>query len=137
MLWATLTLIAGFAVFSALTGKLKVGFDDQPVSHSDHLWNVLGLALVGLTGVLAGGCPVRQVVLAGEGNGDAMITAAGILTGGSLGHSFGTVSSPAGATPAGRMAVIIGLALCLAYACAVVIAVARQNRSLTVPKPTS
>lgn len=137
MLWATLALIAGFAALSALTGRLKVGFDDQPASHSDHLWNVLGLALVGLTGVLAGGCPVRQVVLAGEGNGDAMITAAGILAGGALGHSFGTVSSGSGATPAGRLAVLVGLALCLAYAFAVVMAVARQNRLLSVPKPAS
>lgn len=136
MLWATLALIAGFAALSALTGRLKVGFDDQPVSHSDHLWNVLGLALVGLTGVLAGGCPVRQVVLAGEGNGDAMTTAAGILAGCCLGHSLGTVSSPAGATAAGRMAVLIGLVFCLAYASAVVIAVARQNRLLTVPRTT-
>ena len=134
MFWAALALIAGFAVVSALTGKLNVGFDDQPVSHGDHWWNLLGLALVGLTGVLAGGCPVRQVVLAGEGNGDAMITAAGILAGCCLAHSFGTVSSPLGATPAGRMAVLIGLALCFSYACAVVIAVTRQNRSLTVPK---
>jgi len=63
-----------------------------------------------------------------------MITAAGILAGCSLAHSFQTVSSPSGATPAGRMAVLIGLALCVAYACAVVIAVARQNRLLTVPK---
>lgn len=136
MLWATVALIAGFAVLSALTGKMKVGFDDQPVSHSDHVWNILALALVGLTGVLAGGCPVRQVVLAGEGNGDAMITAAGILAGGALAHSFGTVSSLSGATAAGRIAVVIGLAVCLAYAFAVVFAVARQNRLLTVPKAT-
>jgi YedE family putative selenium metabolism protein len=131
MLWAALALIVGYAVFSALTGKLKISLADQPVSHSDHVWNMLALALVGLTGVLARGCPVRQVVLAGEGNGDAMITAAGILAGCSLAHSFQTVSSATGATPAGRIAVLIGLAFCFAYACAVLIAVARQNRVST------
>jgi YedE family putative selenium metabolism protein len=135
MLWAALALIAGFAFLSTLTDKLHVGFEAQPASHSDHLWNILALALVGLSGVLAGGCPVRQVILSGEGNGDAMITAAGILCGCSLAHSFQTVSSSSGATLAGRIAVLIGLALCLAYACAVVIAVARQNRLST--KPTS
>lgn len=134
MLWAALALIAGFAIISAATDKLKVSFDNQPVSHSDHLWNILALALVGLTGVLAGGCPVRQVVLAGEGNGDAMITAAGILAGCALAHSFGTVSSPAGATAAGRTAVLIGLAVSLAYAFAVVFAVARQKRWAAVVK---
>jgi uncharacterized protein len=134
MLWGTIALIAGFAIISALTGKLNPGFADQPLSHGDHLWSVLGLALIGLAGVLAGGCPVRQVVLAGEGNGDAMITATGILAGCCLGHSFGTVSSPSGgASIEGRIAVIVGLVLCLAYASAVVIAVARQKRMLAPP----
>jgi uncharacterized protein len=142
MLWAALALIAGYALVSAgyalvsaVTGKLNVGFDEQPVSHSDHLWNILALALVGLTGVLAGGCPVRQIVLSGEGNGDAMITAAGILAGCCLAHSFQAVSSAAGATPAGRIAVLIGLAASLAYAAAVIIAVAWQNRSAKVDWP--
>ena len=132
MLWGAVALIAGYALVYALTERLKISFDDQPVSHSDHLWNILSLALVGLTGVLAGGCPVRQVVLAGEGNGDAMITAAGILAGCCLAHSFHTVSSGSGATPAGRVAVLIGLGLSLAYAAAVVFETARQSRLLTV-----
>ncbi len=127
MLWAALALVAGYLLVTALTGKLKVGFADQPVSHTDHLWNLLAMALVGLTGVLAGGCPVRQVVLAGEGNGDAMITAAGILAGGCLAHSFLAVSSPSGPTPAGRASVLIGLAVSLAYAVWVVAAVARSK----------
>ena len=127
MLWATLALVGGYVLVSALTGKFKVGFADQPVSHSDHLWNLLAMALVGLTGVLAGGCPVRQVVLAGEGNGDAMITAVGILSGGCLAHTFLAVSSSSGPTPAGRTAVLIGLAVSLAYAVWVVAAVARAK----------
>jgi YedE family putative selenium metabolism protein len=127
MLWAALALIAGYAIVSVATGRFKCGFADQPVSHSDQLWNLLAMVLVGLTGVLAGGCPVRQVVLAGEGNGDAMITAVGILAGCALAHSFGAVSSVAGATPPGRVAVVIGLAFSLAYAVWVLAAVARSR----------
>ena len=135
MLWGTLALIGGYAVFSAMAGKLNPGFDDQPVSHGDHLWSVLGLALIGLAGVLAGGCPVRQVVLAGEGNGDALITVMGIMAGCCLAHSFGTVSSPSeGASTEGRIAVLVGLLLCLAYASAVVVAIARQKRKVTPVK---
>jgi YedE family putative selenium metabolism protein len=133
MLWATIALIGGYSVLYALTGKLKVGFADQPISHSDHLWNVLAMALVGLTGVLAGGCPVRQVVLAGEGNGDAMITAMGILAGGCLAHSFRLVSSSDGSTPAGRAAVLIGLAVSLAYAIWVITAVAHARIATMAP----
>lgn len=116
MLWASVALIAGYSLLAMLTGKFKVGFVDQPISHGDHLWNVLAMALVGLTGVLAGGCPVRQVVLAGEGNGDALITAMGILGGSSLAHTFQLVSSADGPTYAGCVAVLIGLSFSLAYA---------------------
>ena len=122
MLWGGVALIAGFALLSALTGNFKLGFADQPVSHSDQLWNGLSMALVGLTGVLAGGCPVRQIVLAGEGNGDAMVTAVGILAGCCLAHSFQTVSSASGPSAEGNTAVILGLAVCLAYATWVIIA---------------
>jgi uncharacterized protein len=134
MLWATIALIAGYAIVSLATGKLNVGFSDQPVSHSDHLWNVLAMALVGLTGVLAGGCPVRQVVLAGEGNGDAMMTATGILAGCALAHTFQTVSGPSGSTAAGRIAVLVGLAVSLAYAVWVILAVARSQVPATAPR---
>lgn len=127
MMWAAIALIAGYAIIALATGKLKVGFSDQPVSHSDHLWNVLAMALVGFTGVLAGGCPVRQVVLAGEGNGDAMITATGILAGTALAHNFQTVSAASGATYAGRIAVLLGLTVSLAYAVWVIAAVARSH----------
>src|SRR2546423_15384496 len=99
-----MVLTAGCALSAAAAGMFKPGFAGQPASHSDHLWNLLSMALVGLTGVLAGGCPVRQVVLAGEGNGDAMIAAAGILGGGCLAHTMKLVSSASGTTPAGRLA---------------------------------
>jgi YedE family putative selenium metabolism protein len=132
MLAATVVLIAGYAIVSVARGSFALSFENQPIAHSEHLWNVLAMALVGLTGVMAGGCPVRQVVLSGEGNGDAMVTAAGILAGGALAHSMGLASTPAGTTEPGRIAVIAGLALCLAYA----IAISRANRIKAHPEAT-
>jgi YedE family putative selenium metabolism protein len=128
MLWAALALIGGYLVVALLSGKFKVGFSDEPISHSDHLWNILAMALVGLTGVLAGGCPVRQIVLAGEGNGEGLITAMGILTGCCLAHSFQAVSTTAGSTLPGRIAVMVGLGYSLVYALSVVVA-ARRSQS--------
>jgi hypothetical protein len=86
------------------------------------------MALVGLAGAFAGGCPVRQMVMAGEGNGDAFVTVMGITVGAAVAHNLGTVSSPAGATDAGRWAVAVGIPLVLAYAAAVVRS-ARQPRA--------
>ncbi|HEX5138254.1 MAG TPA: YedE family putative selenium transporter [Planctomycetota bacterium] len=118
MLLGALLLIAGYAVVALATGKFKGGSGGQPIAHEDVLWNILPMVLVGLTGVLAGGCPVRQIVMAGEGNGDAFLTVAGIATGAVVAHNLGAVSSPEGPTAVGRSAVWIGLAVSIAYAIA-------------------
>jgi YedE family putative selenium metabolism protein len=119
MLVGAALLIAGYAVVAAVTGRFQPRFENQPISHEDHLWSILALSLVGLTGVMAGGCPVRQLVIAGEGNGDALVTAGGIMIGCSLAHALKLVSTTAGATERGRIAVLFGLGICLAYAVAV------------------
>jgi YedE family putative selenium metabolism protein len=118
MLAAAGLLVAAYALVSLATGRFKLGFDGQPVAHTEGLWNALAMGLVGLTGVLAGGCPVRQMVMAGEGNGDAFLTVVGLVLGGGLAHNLGLASSGAGTTPAGRWAVIAGLVVSLLYAAA-------------------
>lgn len=120
MLAGAALLIAAYAVTLLLAGKLHVGFADQPIAHGEWLWNVLAPALLGLTGVLAGGCPVRQLVMAGEGNGDAFVTVAGLLVGGALAHNLGVVSSTNGTTPAGQLAVVAGFVFAVAYAASIV-----------------
>lgn len=128
MLWAALALIAGYAIYSLMFGKMQIGFENQPISHRDHVWGILSMVLVGLTGVLAGGCPVRHLVLAGEGNNDSMITAAGILIGCCLAHSFQIVSTPEGTSFAGRWAVMLGLGFSMTYAMFVVLSNSREKR---------
>lgn len=121
MLGGAAALIAGYAAVSLITGTFKAGSAGQPAAHGDWLWNALALALVGLGGVLAGGCPVRQVVMTGEGNGDAFIAVLGITAGGAIAHNLGLASAamsnqgPGGPTAAGRTAVVAGLVFSLAY----------------------
>ena len=115
MLLGAAAFIAGYAVVAAATGNFRWGLGGQPVAHGDHLWSFLALALVGLCGVLAGGCPVRQIVMAGEGNGDAFLTTMGLVVGGALAHNWDIVSSEGGSTPAGRWAVGVGLVLAATY----------------------
>jgi YedE family putative selenium metabolism protein len=120
MLLGAAALILGYALAAAISGRFALSWT-APLAHSDALWSFLALVLLGLTGALAGGCPVRQVVMTGEGNGDAFVTVAGIALGGSLAHAWGTVSVAAsasaagGATEHGRTAVLVGLALAVAY----------------------
>ena len=104
-------------VGNLILGKFKLGFAGQPVAHSDHLWSILGMALVGWGSVLLGGCPLRQLILAGSGNGDSAVTVFGMIVGAAFAHNFGLAGAAASADAAGgvgikgRIAVVIGLVL--------------------------
>lgn len=98
---------------NALTGGLKFGFEGQPVAHSDALWNYLGMVTAGLAFALAGGCPGRQLFMAGEGDSDAGIFALGMLVGAAMAHNLGTASSGAGIGAYGMQATILGFIVCL------------------------
>ncbi len=109
-------LLLGFIsiiVFSFITnlifGYFNLGFENQPIAHTDGLWNFLGMALVGWGSVLLGGCPLRQLILSGEGNSDSAVSVIGMLVGAAISHNFGLASSAEGTTLNGRIAVIICL----------------------------
>ena len=85
------------------------GMVGQPVAHNDSLWNFLGLFLVGFGCVLLGGCPLRQLILSGEGNTDSVLTGIGLFVGAAFAHNFGLASSAEGPTPNGKIAVIVGI----------------------------
>lgn len=113
-------LLAGFLAIivfafigNLIFGYFNPGFADQPVAHTDGLWNFLGMALVGWGSVLLGGCPLRQLILAGEGNSDSAVAVMGSLVGAAIAHNFGLASSPAGATGNGKIAVLICILLVL------------------------
>ncbi len=96
---------------TATTGSVffKLGFVGQPIAHTDGLWNALGLFLAGFACVLLGGCPMRQLILAGEGNTDSSVTILGLIAGAAFAHNFGLASSGAGPTTNGQISVIIGI----------------------------
>ena len=101
-------LVAALITNLAL-GGFKFGFVEQPIAHTDGLWNCLGMLLVGFACVLLGGCPLRQLVMSGEGNADSAVTVLGLMVGAAFCHNFGLASSGEGPTPAGKIAVIIGI----------------------------
>jgi len=114
LLWGSLSLLVVVVVGNLLMGKFKLGFADQPIAHTDGLWNFLGMALVGWGSVLLGGCPLRQTILAGEGNSDSAITLIGMVAGAAVSHNFGLASSASGATLNGKIAVGVGALILLA-----------------------
>lgn len=108
-----LALVVLAFVTNILLGQFKPGFAGQPVAHTMHVWNFAGMLVAGLAFALAGGCPGRQLFLAGEGDGDAAVFVLGMIVGAGIAHNFGTASSPDGVGPHGVAAVIIGLLVCL------------------------
>ncbi len=108
LLYGFVAIIAAALVGNLLLGKFTLGFVEQPVAHSDALWNFLGMALTGLASALLGGCPLRQLILAGSGNSDSTVTVLGMVVGAAFCHNFGLASSAAGPTANGKIAVIIG-----------------------------
>lgn len=105
-------LIAAF-IMNLLLGQFKAGFSNQPIAHTNALWNFMGMVLAGLAFALAGGCPGRQLFLSGEGDGDAAIFATGMIVGAGFAHNFSMASSPTGPGAYGPISVLIGLIFCL------------------------
>ena len=104
----------GAFVINLILGTVDWGFVGQPVAHDNHLWNFLSMALVGLAATLLGGCPLRQLILSGEGDTDAGVTVLGLLVGAAFAHNFLTSASPSGIGDFSVIAVIMGLIFCLA-----------------------
>ncbi|MBE0567894.1 MAG: YedE-related selenium metabolism membrane protein [Krumholzibacteria bacterium] len=109
--------VAAFTVAALLLnvafGQFHAGWQGQPVAHAEHLWNFLGMTLAGLCFVLAGGCPGRQLILAGEGDNDSGIFVLGMIVGAGVAHNFGLASSPAGHGAFGPAAIAIGIVFSL------------------------
>ena len=104
-------LFAGVLVFNVVNGSFHVSFADQPIAHTEALWNILGMYVVGFGVTLLGGCPLRQLVLAGSGSGDSAVTFVGLLVGAAFAHNFGLASSANGTTEAGQIATIVCIVL--------------------------
>ena len=132
MLFKDFKLLYGFvAIFvvvlagNLITGSFKLGFELQPIAHSSQLWNLLGMVLVGWGSVLLGGCPLRQLILAGEGNGDSAVTVFGMIVGAAFAHNFGLAGNAdamneakeivvGGISNNGKVAVCLGIVIMLA-----------------------
>lgn len=113
LLLGLLAILAVSFIANLLFGYFKPGFIGQPIAHTDGLWNFLGMALVGWGSVLLGGCPMRQLVLSGEGNTDSVVSIMGLLVGAAISHNFGLASSANGATINGKISVGICILILL------------------------
>jgi len=113
LLNGVLALIVAAFITNFALGQFNPGFANQPVAQTNEWWNLGGMVLAGLAFTLAGGCPGRQLFLAGEGDGDSAIFVSGMLVGTGFAHNFSIASSPAGPAAFGPITVIVGLVICV------------------------
>ena len=125
-----IAFVLGSTVAALVFGEFKARAGSAPIVRF-----VLGMfAMIGALAFLgcpwrallrlAGGCPGRQLFLAGEGDGDAAVFVLGMITGAAFAHNFDLAAKAdsavegvlkvGGLATAGMAAVILGLAVCLA-----------------------
>ena len=109
LLFGFIAIFVSALIMNVALGYFHPGFAGQPVAHTDGLWNVLGMYLAGFGCILLGGCPMRQLILSGEGNTDSVVAVLGLMAGAAFAHNFGLASSGEGPTANGKIAVIIGI----------------------------
>ncbi|MEL7647468.1 MAG: YedE family putative selenium transporter [Sedimentibacter sp.] len=113
LLLGFIAIIVVTALGNMALGSFKFGFAQQPIAHTDGVWNFLGMLLVGWGSVLLGGCPLRQLILSGEGNSDSAVAVMGMISGAAVAHNFSLASSAKGPSANGQVAVVICLILLL------------------------
>lgn len=117
LLLGFVAIIVAALVGNLVVGQFHLGFvidaeTTQPIAHTDGVWNFIGMALTGLGSVMLGGCPLRQLILAGSGQSDSAVAVLGMVVGAAFCHNFSLASSTAGPTLNGKIAVILGLVVC-------------------------
>ncbi len=109
--------ILAFIVFAFITnlilGQFHPGFANQPVAHTNALFNFGGMVLAGLAFTLAGGCPGRQLFLSGEGDADAAMFVIGMIVGAGFSHTYSAAATPNGPSAFSALALIVGLVVCI------------------------
>ena len=90
------------------------------------------MAVVGLGSAMLGGCPLRQIVLAGEGNSDSAISVIGMLIGAAFAHNFSLAGSAmsgdsiGGPSTNGKVAVVLAIVILVLIASIITFAKRRK-----------
>ena len=117
-----LVSLGSFFVFALvanlLTGQFNLGLYGQPSSNESYGWAFLGMLLVGFGSVLIRGCPLRQLVAAGQGDTDAGAAVLGMLVGAALVQNWGLGGTSSGTPVAAQVAVLAGIGILLVVALA-------------------
>ncbi len=130
LLWGFVAIFAVMVIGNLALSSFKLGFTLQPIAHSGHIWNLLGMVIVGWGCVLLGGCPLRQLILAASGNGDSAVTVFGMIAGAAFAHNF-SLAGVADSMNEAQQLVVVGVKtngkVAVAVALVVLLAISLYN----------
>ncbi len=107
----TLIFIITALVINAVLGQLHIG--KQVIGSDDLLWNFLSMVQIGMASTFIGGCPLRQLICASQGNTDSALCIIGITIGASLAYNLNIAFSGGSLELIGKIAVGGGIILLL------------------------
>jgi uncharacterized protein len=115
LMTGVITAVLAALVLNMFLGQFKLGIgSEMPLSQDAYVANFFATTLVGLGATLLTGCPLRQLILSGEGDTDATVTVMGLFAGTAIMRNF-DLTACSGKFPALGWAVIgVGLVSCLA-----------------------
>jgi uncharacterized protein len=116
LLFAVIGLLVGATIANMLLGQYNLGFTGQPIAHTDALGNFAAMGVAGLSALMLGGCPFRQVIMSGEGDADATVAVLGMFAGALVAHRFVIASTGAGLSDVAWPALAVMLAVLLIIA---------------------
>ncbi len=111
MLISIVTFFSVALAASLLTGQFSFGLHGQPSSNESYGWAFLGMLLVGFGSVLIRGCPLRQLVAAGQGDNDAGAAVMDMLVGAAMVQNWNLGGTSAGTPPSAQIAVLVGISI--------------------------
>ncbi len=111
MLISLISFFSFALIANLMTGQFNLDLQGQPSSSPSYGWSFLGMFLVGFGSVLIRGCPLRQLVSAGQGDSDAGAAVMGMIVGAALVQNWGLSAGAEGTPVSGQVAILAGLCL--------------------------
>lgn len=87
-------LFAVVTVYNIATGNFHLSFSGQPIAHSQHLWNILGMYVVGFGSGIGRWLPAASADPCRAGSSDSAVTFLGMLLGAAFAHNFNLSAAP-------------------------------------------
>jgi YedE family putative selenium metabolism protein len=126
-IYGIIAMVVSAFITNLCMGQVNIYFHSQEQGQTltffSYFWPFLGMVLAGLCFSLAEGCAARQLILSGQGDGDAGLFVLGMFAGAAITHNFGFIGRPVCAqvmdlNSLAVYTIIIGLIFCIIIGCA-------------------